>query len=115
MAATPSAARRLRALSAALAPPRATEHSRSELRAARTAQQAVEATEALSHEEQLMEDFYQLDLEGYLVIGDVLSEGEVAQLNGILDERGIEAGVPVRVNGASVLPVLPAASHRPTA
>lgn len=50
--------------------------------------------ELTAAETELAEQFYQLDLQGYLVIDDVLAPQEVDTLNGILDARGIAAGVP---------------------
>ena len=45
-------------------------------------------------EAKLAEQFYRLDLEGYVVIDGVLSKEEVGALNDILDQRGCEPGVP---------------------
>jgi hypothetical protein len=52
------------------------------------------AAELTAAETELAEQFYQLDLLGYLVIDNVLSQQEVVALNGILDARGVTAGVP---------------------
>ena len=54
----------------------------------------LSAPAAESDEAKLAEQFYRLDLEGYLVIDDVLSKEEVRAINDILDQRGCEPGVP---------------------
>ena len=54
----------------------------------------AEVAELTAAETELAEQFYQLDLLGYLVIDNVLSQQEVDTLNSILDARGITPGVP---------------------
>ena len=54
----------------------------------------AEAAELTAAEAELAEQFYQLDLLGYLVIDNALSQQQVDTLNGILDARGITPGVP---------------------